>query len=571
MKSRFGLAWRITVFFAGVALFLMAVLSVANATFLKKRMQNSLVDTMRAVAESNAQSIKLLVTRMDALYESMTDPNNIYLDSLLVQTGNQVMDVKEHRELETQLQRDTRISLGSMLNAYTVYLFVSDSTALYFREYLPNVHKEDMLYAQAGGRVRVAKASDFRTDPWYAETMAREGGAHWFEMENSICVARALTTKRVEEDTVRSYDMGILFISFEKDWFSRHIISERLTQNTRAAIYDAEGQEIWTNEAEISGDVLEMNEDIADGLSMSVLIPWKDIDAMSYSSVRVVFLLLAGCAVVGAALVTLVSISISKPIRRLSDFMCQRTGEAIPQKMMPARKDEIGVLYNSYNELIQTIHQKEEERKKTEMERLQAQINPHFLYNTLDSMCFLAMTSGKPDIAQVLSSLAKIYRYNIKNADGEVLLEQEREILEMYVGIYRRRSVSEIDFHVDCPPEAACAVIPKMILQPLVENAILYGANAAGCHVAVRCLVENECLRIIVSDQGGQADVDAMNGYLAGKNSLHCQSTGLGIMSVHQRVFMRYGDGYGLRYERGNAGETLAIITMPYRLQKKEG
>ena len=77
MKSRFGLAWRITVFFAGVALFLMAVLSVANATFLKKRMQNSLVDTMRAVAESNAQSIKLLVTRMDALYENITDPNNI--------------------------------------------------------------------------------------------------------------------------------------------------------------------------------------------------------------------------------------------------------------------------------------------------------------------------------------------------------------------------------------------------------------------------------------------------------------------------------------------------------------
>ena len=109
------------------------------------------------------------------------------------------------------------------------------------------------------------------------------------------------------------------------------------------------------------------------------------------------------------------------------------------------------------------------------------------------------------------------------------------------------------------------AVIPKMILQPLVENAILYGSGDSSGEIRISCVRDGENLRLCVTDAGTQADTDRINAYLQGKDELSVHSTGIGIRNVHQRIRMRYGAPYGLTYHKTARGNTCAELLLPWR------
>lgn len=211
----------------------------------------------------------------------------------------------------------------------------------------------------------------------------------------------------------------------------------------------------------------------------------------------------------------------------------------------------------------------------------QAYINPHFLYNTLDSVSCAALIDGKKHLSEVLSSLAKLFRYNITRPEQLVTLREDFEMVNKYIEIQQFRYDGHIRLSSEISPEVMCTKVSKTILQPLVENGIQYGGmNAEG----------NYCISIWVGfaeeaqDNTGQKDnlvtiricneyhniadsqekiVEVLNDYLCDKCDLKRKSSGMGIMNVHQRIRLAFGEQYGIHYELGKEC-IAAVIRLPF-------
>lgn len=152
------------------------------------------------------------------------------------------------------------------------------------------------------------------------------------------------------------------------------------------------------------------------------------------------------------------------------------------QHRMERRSDEFGVLFNRFNGMLETIDRQiaeiremGERRQRLEFSLLQAQINPHFLYNTLDMINWLAKGGKSAEVNTVVTSLARFYRLFLNNGEEIVTIERELELIENYVNIQKVRYSGRFEVEYDIPLELLPCRVPRLLLQPLVENAIFHG------------------------------------------------------------------------------------------------
>ena len=200
-------------------------------------------------------------------------------------------------------------------------------------------------------------------------------------------------------------------------------------------------------------------------------------------------------------------------------------------------------------------------RKKAEFKALQSQVNPHFLYNTLDTMKWVAKANHIPEIATLAAKLAKILRTSISSAQF-ITLQEEMTLVESYAKIQKIRFNGKFDFRYEIAPETEEILVPKLIVQPIVENAVIHGlADADEGHIFVRAYLERKELVIEVSDDGcgisdevirrlGNRDKEQKNGHI-------------GFYNVDTIIRLHYGKDYGLRAERLPAGGTKVTIRIP--------
>lgn len=572
MNRNTSLVGRMTRCFAVVVIVVVAILGVLNMAFYNRGLSDSLINTFEAVAQNNADGISLMVTHTDMLCRTLTDSkfrdsSNAYISYLLTNDRNLVSSFKRFQELRDMLLRDCRTSIGSIFPSWSVTLFLTEEMTLYSESFMSRMSMDDLLNAyQESENLHILKNSLVQEDEWYLKALEAEGGQYWFEKDGFLCAARSVSALNQGNTygNIRYHQMGVVLLITRAESVGR-FISGQLTENSCARLCSDDGAVLWSSQPHIPQNALEITREIDGGLKLTMYVPYRDIRQMTDHTLSTLCLFLLLCASLGGLLVLMVSGWITRPVRQLSAFMKEKKGELLPEEMIPRQKDEIRALYASYNELIHAIRAEEEKRRRAEMDSLQLQINPHFLYNTLDSVCFLAMTAGQNEIADILSSLAGIYRYNVRNSDGEVTLGEELAILTQYVDIYRFRSSGGVRCRIDVEESLRGAVIPKMILQPLVENAILYGSGDSSGEIRISCTRDGQTLRLCVTDAGTQADTDRINAYLQGKDAMSVHSTGIGIRNVHRRIRMRYGAPYGLTYRKTARGNTCAELLLPWR------
>ena len=225
------------------------------------------------------------------------------------------------------------------------------------------------------------------------------------------------------------------------------------------------------------------------------------------------------------------------------------------------------MLYESFNEqnakilsLMNDVRAIGEEKRRKDIQLLQAHINPHFIYNVLDSVNCMALVSGNDDITEMLGNLAAILRYNLREPESLVPFSEELHTVERYLAIQQGRCAEGLTISYDLDEAGMDWVLPKMSVQPLVENAVMHVKGMPRIRMESR--VDGGLMTIVVANLGGDADPAQLMRYLAGEERIVSRSTGLGIRNVHQRIRMIYGEDYGLRYER--QGEWLrAILTLP--------
>lgn len=234
-------------------------------------------------------------------------------------------------------------------------------------------------------------------------------------------------------------------------------------------------------------------------------------------------------------------------------------------------KDEIGVLYDNYNEMIARTRELMDEKyrmgvylKSAELKALQSQINPHFLYNTLDMVNWLAYAGRTDDIHDAVVSLSKYYRLILNKGQDTLSLSEELQHVSYYIKIQDIRFPGRLTYCEDVENGVKGSIVPKIILQPLVENAIQHGIwekeDKKGC-IRIEGFQENGIVCIRVTDDGVGMDGETLAHVMDG--SLESSGSSYGVKNVHARLQLMYGEDYGLSYESTPGKGTCVTLRFP--------
>lgn len=287
---------------------------------------------------------------------------------------------------------------------------------------------------------------------------------------------------------------------------------------------------------------------------------------------RVYVVCAAGLIVLALILSRLLARNITYPIQRLRDSMKKvQTGEFPTIDLEVSSENEIGSLTKSFNvmthriqELMaQNIHEQEQKRK-SELKALQSQINPHFLYNTLDSIIWMAEGKKNEEVVLMTASLARFLRQSISNEDELVSIGQEAEYARSYLTIQKMRYKDKLEFQIDISPAIFGVKIIKLVLQPIIENAIYHGLKYKDSKgfLIVRGYQEGEKAVLEVEDNGVGMDEETLS-HIFEKHKVNYHSNGVGVYNVQKRLKLYYGEEYGIVYKSKKNEGTRAVITIP--------
>lgn len=234
-------------------------------------------------------------------------------------------------------------------------------------------------------------------------------------------------------------------------------------------------------------------------------------------------------------------------------------------KSMPL---EIESIADGFNDTMEKLEEAVTRQQEAQIVALEAQINPHFLYNTLDTINWMAIDKDEYDISNAISSLATILRYAIVNSNAEVTVKEEIDWLKKYVYLqqYRLKNNFSCAIHVD--PEVIEARIHKLLLQPFVENAVKHGLEKKSENAELKVSVSRreENLTITIEDNGVGMSEDMINDINSGIFSDKEKGNGIGMRNAATRLEMYYGDSGRLRAEKAEPAGTRIVIDIPYRI-----
>ena len=267
-----------------------------------------------------------------------------------------------------------------------------------------------------------------------------------------------------------------------------------------------------------------------------------------------------------------ISRAISRPIQKLRDSMVKvQEGDFSATVMEVPEQNEIGSLTQSFNVMIRRIEElmeqnrmEQEQKRKSEMKALQSQINPHFLYNTLDSIIWMAEGKKNEEVVLMTSSLAKFLRQSISNEDQQVSIGQEIEYARSYLTIQKMRYKNKLEYEIYLEASIKSCQIVKLVLQPIIENAIYHGIKykeGMGM-VTVRGYEKDGCVVLEVADNGVGMDEETLK-HIFERHKVNYRSNGVGVYNVQKRLKLYYGNDYGITYESEKGMGTKAVITIP--------
>lgn len=225
-------------------------------------------------------------------------------------------------------------------------------------------------------------------------------------------------------------------------------------------------------------------------------------------------------------------------------------------------------------ELIVRLEQEEEEKRGLEMQALQAQINPHFLYNTLASIRFLVEMDMGEQADESLLALAKLLRRTYSDKREYIPVAEEMESLKNYLVLMENRYQDTFVWSIEVSDEVKDWLIPKISVQPLVENAIAHGfcQKEDTGHILIAAGAEEDDLLVRVEDDGIGGDLEYIHGVLDGREETRTneQFSGIGIRNVQKRLQIIYGEEYGISAEHTPGGGMCFAIRIPCRKEKEK-
>jgi len=260
-----------------------------------------------------------------------------------------------------------------------------------------------------------------------------------------------------------------------------------------------------------------------------------------------------------------------RPLKELADNMLQveKSGEFIFTVKSRSR-DEVGLLISRFNSMLNTIrqmigqlYQSRIDKQEYEMRALQAQINPHFLYNSLSLINSKAILADHQDIASAAQYLSTYFRTTLNKGDRTIPFRQEWDNMNAYIQIQRMMHRGSFEIRLSMGEGTGDVQVPNLIIQPMVENAITHGLDCKETGDAPKLTVdarlEGDALLVDVTDNGCGMDAETIVSLLTR------ETPGYGVYNVHQRIRLLYGEPWGLYFKSRPGEGTVASVRLPAR------
>jgi two-component system sensor histidine kinase YesM len=323
------------------------------------------------------------------------------------------------------------------------------------------------------------------------------------------------------------------------------------------------------------------------GWNTVILIP-KDVILLKQKRIQDIVVIVGLITMLLIAAVSyLLSHQITLPLNNMMRKMSRVELGDFNQRMEYTGKNEFGRLSRMYNHMLDSISRLIHEvyelklaEKNAQLSALHAQINPHFLFNTLNTMKSISRLRGIEEVAEISESLAGLFQYSMKNLHQPVALREEIEHIHNYFNIQQHRFGNRLQLGCDIPSDLLRASILKLTIQPLIENAVNHGLRKmkAGGMISVYAAQSDGILTIVVADNGEGMDetkraklrtaLDTSNALNRFQDVTH----GIGLLNIHQRLQLFYGKQYGLEViSKQGEGTTVKLVVPFIVLQQEEG
>jgi len=300
----------------------------------------------------------------------------------------------------------------------------------------------------------------------------------------------------------------------------------------------------------------------------------------AYTLRNKIVMLCVAVVIVLTVLTLFIAVDIVKPINELVNGMKKVQAGGSNVQLQVDREDELGFLHKAFNEmsgeihhLVNWVYREQLTRKEAELKALQSQINPHFLFNTLEAINWMAQLNNVPEISSTVSDLSDLMEASIGRDDRLITIEEEFTYADKYISLQKRRFGDKLELVKNIDPNVNSIKIPRLLIQPLIENAVYHGIERSRRKgvIALSAIKMEGYVSVTVTDNGAgmePEELEELNARLAMDNDTYFKNIGerrrsVGIENVNRRIKLFYGETYGLRIESEVGAYTRVTVTIP--------
>jgi two-component system sensor histidine kinase YesM len=605
MRLRFN---SISVQVFGLFLICAILLIVLLSAIFYKRTTDQINQRIGEVSQNStsqaADSISLIMKGYDSLSKSIVSNQDIQRLLLLEDPTNAIQKTNEH----------TIINLLA--------------TTTYSRDDVAGIHiimKTGAVYGY--GSFTEIINSAYATSDWYKILTQSTGDMVWLGMQEQSLIDLILQKKvfsfgRPIYDTSNNLPIGVILIEMQPtailNTLNHLIVGSNgvayILSNNNIVLAHSDLKEAsqLLNVAEIpqfkeDENLLFMDKpDVMVGVGKPGELNWRIVNVTSKSALnlelketkRFLIFVLGGLLLFAITLATFFSRSITAPIKKMVSEMKQVERGNFNITLKVNSFDEINFLVSGFNRMVSRMNNLVERvrfvstsEKNAQLHALQSQVNPHFLYNTLDMIYWMLDEKGNEKLGNIILSLANMFRYSSDWENAEVTLREELEQVNHYLAILQVRMDGRLQLNLDIPERWLEILLPKMTLQPIIENAIIHGLtkqqNAGQLSLSTQS--NGNVLKVIIEDNGvgitdkhlgdlqrdllkitqleselpGNEHTIQSNQYSGAFPKVKLHDSGVGLINGHRRLVLKFGAPYGLTLESEREKGTIVSVHLP--------
>lgn len=543
------------------------------------------------ISKTSLTNVKQIGNSMQSLQNDILDLSNFTITNKEVQSVLTARDPYNSRNLNTCRQMFDRLLISK--NAISFVTIYGDNGFEY--------------YSSADGSSGINNLDFIMRSSIYKKMLNLKGRPLWVSLnnENQVFIINNKNPKvamcRTIYDSNSLKKIGIMVICINISYLDQFYTNVNLNSNTSLILLDNNDKAINNkviNEIPIIGmiNMERINKDLKESYGTAsayignkeMMLSYTNIESSDWKLIYIVpyteftknlkpifnltLLVIISCLFISFLISMYISTNLTSPIKKLLKAMKNVA------KVEFKYGDEIGDLGNQYNEmldsisnLIEKVYKLQLKEKEAEIKALQAQINPHFLYNTLDSIFWRAEMAKEKDISEMVYALSKLFRLTLNNGKETTNVKAEKEFIEYYLLLQKNRYKDKLSYKIDIEESILNYTMPKLILQPFVENAILYGTekNFGHSHIIIRGYFEDEKINFWIEDNGMGIDQEKIKDLL-NMNSKSETKKGYAINNINQRLNLYYNENYKLAIYSEVGKGTRVQIVIPTSIKKFE-